>query len=238
MSADRAQGLTRRQFVLGLSAGAAAILASGCVPKPPLAASSTPPGVPTSAQLAKSELRVYGGQKLDSITTSIENSIVGVQYVDKAKWRLTVDGLVDTPAVYTFADLLAKFPADKQVHRLDCVEGWGEDQLWEGVRIADVLLASGVKKTATVVIFHGHDGYTTEYPVGYFDDTHLLVYKLNGVELTAERGYPLRLGAWSKWGYKWARWIERIELSSATNYQGYWESRGYSRDGERSQSSM
>lgn len=237
MSADRPGGLTRRQFVLGLSAGAAAILASGCVPRPPLA-SKGPTGFPTSAELSKTELKVYNGQKLDSITSSIENSIAGPQYVDKKTWRLKVDGLVDTPADYTFDELLAKFPADKQVHRLDCVEGWGEDQLWEGVRIADVLLAAGVKKAATVVILHGHDGYTTEYPVGYFDDTHLLVYKINGVELTVERGYPLRLGAWSKWGYKWIRWIERIELSNATGYKGYWESRGYSTNGERSQPSI
>jgi DMSO/TMAO reductase YedYZ molybdopterin-dependent catalytic subunit len=230
MVVERDNDITRRQLVVGLSAAAIAILASGCLPRPPLA----PPGFPSSADLAKSEIRSYNGTPLDSVTASIENSILGPQYVSKKTWRLTVNGLVDRPAVYTFDELLAKFKSDKQVHRLDCVEGWGETQLWEGVRIIDVLAASGVQKAATVVIFHGHDGYTTAFPVSYFKPEHLLVYKLNDVDLPAQRGYPLRLGAWSKWGYKWCRWIERLELSSNTNYYGYWESRGYGNDAERS----
>ncbi len=237
MTKDHTEGLTRREFVAGLGVGALAMLASGCVPRPPLV-SSNPSGFPTSEQLAKSELRVYNGQKLDSITASRENSIEGPQYVDKKSWRLTVDGLVDAVKTYTFDELIAAFPADKQVHRLDCVEGWSETQLWEGVRVADVIKASGVKSAAKMVILHGHDGYTTEFPVGYFDESHLLVYKLNGVDLSAQRGYPLRLGAWSKWGYKWIRWVERIELSADTTYLGYWESRGYSATGERSQPSL
>ena len=226
------QGISRRKFVTGLSASALLILASGCLPGAPL----VPPGFPTSEQLAKSEIRVYGGQKLDPITASDENSILGPQYVDKTAWRLTVNGLVDTPAIYKFDQLLAEFPSEKSVHTLNCVEGWSELQLWEGVRLLDVLKASGVQSAATVVIFHGHDGYTTEFPVGYFNDTHLLVHKINGVQLSAQRGYPLRLGVWSKWGYKWIRWVERIELSSDTNYRGYWESRGYGTSGELSSS--
>jgi DMSO/TMAO reductase YedYZ molybdopterin-dependent catalytic subunit len=231
VSAEHQHRITRRQFVTGLSATALALLASGCLPKPPLA----PPGFPTNEQLAKSELRVYNGQKLDSITQSIENSILGPQYIDIKKWSLTVDGLVDKPAVYTLDELLGKFETDRQVHNLECVEGWGENNLWEGVRVLDVLSASGVKPQAKTVIFHAHDGYTTEFPVGYFDRTHLLVYRLNGLPLSAQRGYPLRLGVWSKWGYKWCRWIERIELSSDANYLGYWESRGYSASGERTE---
>lgn len=229
MVADREDRITRRQFVVSLSAGALAILASGCLPRAPLA----PPGFPTAAELAKSEIRVYQGQRLDSITASIENSIKGPQYVDKATWSLLVDGLVDRTAVYTFAQLVGNFPANKQVHRLDCVEGWGETQLWEGVRILDVLDASGVEPAATTVILHAHDGYTTSFPVDYFTKEHLLVHRINAVDLAPERGAPLRLGAWSKWGYKWIRWIERIELSDDTEYRGYWESRGYSNDAER-----
>ena len=230
MRPDCEEGITRRQLVVGLSAAALALLASGCLPRPPLA----PSGFPTSAQLAKSQLLSYNGQKLDSITTSIENSISGPQYVDKATWRLTVDGLVDKPATYSLTELLAKFPASKQVHRLDCVEGWGETQLWEGVPVADVLRASGVQPAAKVVILHAHDGYTTSFPVDYFTPQYLLVHKINGVDLSPERGAPLRLGAWSKWGYKWIRWIERLELSADEGYRGYWESRGYSNDGEHS----
>jgi DMSO/TMAO reductase YedYZ molybdopterin-dependent catalytic subunit len=231
VSDDHHDAITRRQFVMGASASIAALLLTGCWPKPPL----VPAGVPTIEQLAKSQILTYKGQKLDSITASRENSIKGVQFIDRKTWKLTVDGLVSTPSTYTFDELLAKFTSEKQVHRLDCVEGWSENQLWEGVRMLDVLNASGVKPDAKVVILHGHDGYTTSYPVDYFKPEHLLVYRLNAVDLPAERGGPLRLGGWSKWGYKWIRWVERIELSADAGYKGYWESRGYSNTGERSQ---
>ena len=47
----------------------------------------------------------------------------------------------------------------------------------------------------------------------------------------AERGFPFQVVAESKYGYKWAKWITSIELSSDLNFKGYWESYGYSNDG-------
>jgi DMSO/TMAO reductase YedYZ molybdopterin-dependent catalytic subunit len=40
-------------------------------------------------------------------------------------------------------------------------------------------------------------------------------------------GYPFIVVAEEKLGYKWARWVTRIELSEDPDYQGYWEQRGY-----------
>jgi DMSO/TMAO reductase YedYZ molybdopterin-dependent catalytic subunit len=34
-----------------------------------------------------------------------------------------------------------------------------------------------------------------------------------------------------KWGYKWIKWVTRIEVSSDADYEGYWEQRGYNQDG-------
>ena len=39
----------------------------------------------------------------------------------------------------------------------------------------------------------------------------------------------------SKWGYKWIKWVTKIEVFNNTSYQGYWESRGYSNNGDLSQ---
>ena len=50
-------------------------------------------------------------------------------------------------------------------------------------------------------------------------------------------GFPFIFVAEDKWGYKWARWINRIELSSDESYQGYWESGGYSNEGNLSEPS-
>jgi DMSO/TMAO reductase YedYZ molybdopterin-dependent catalytic subunit len=37
-------------------------------------------------------------------------------------------------------------------------------------------------------------------------------------------------------GYKWVKWITEIELSDDEDYQGYWESRGYSDSGDLGES--
>jgi len=36
----------------------------------------------------------------------------------------------------------------------------------------------------------------------------------------------------NKYGYKWAKWVTRIELSSNTNFRGYWESNGYNNNAD------
>ena len=59
------------------------------------------------------------------------------------------------------------------------------------------------------------------------DNDILMAYAMNNVTLPAERGFPFELVAEDKWGYKWIKWIEEIELSSNPNYKGYWELRGY-----------
>ena len=42
--------------------------------------------------------------------------------------------------------------------------------------------------------------------------------------------FPLQLVAESKYGYKWIKWITKMELSDNVNYKGYWESYGYPND--------
>jgi DMSO/TMAO reductase YedYZ molybdopterin-dependent catalytic subunit len=61
----------------------------------------------------------------------------------------------------------------------------------------------------------------------------LLAYKMNGLTLPAEEGFPFMVVSESKWGYKWVKWVDEIELSSDTSYRGYWESRGYDNNGDR-----
>jgi DMSO/TMAO reductase YedYZ molybdopterin-dependent catalytic subunit len=185
-------------------------------------------------QLAPSQVRDYQGKKLDSITDFRENSIKGPQYLDPKTYRLTVDGLVAKPASYTYGQVLGDFKHFTKVVQLDCVEGWSVKILWEGVNVRDVLASAGVEPAARTVILHAHDGYTTSFPVEYLTgNDRLLAYKMNGVTMPPERGFPFQLVAEDKWGYKWIKWIERIELSPRTDYRGYWESRGYSNDGSR-----
>jgi len=84
------------------------------------------------------------------------------------------------------------------------------------------------------VIFYAADGYSTSLPLDYIEDRDiLLAYSMNGVTLPAERGFPFQLVAEDRWGYKWIKWVTRIEVSDDPSYRGYWEKRGFSQSGER-----
>lgn len=178
--------------------------------------------------LAAVEVKEYQGKDLSSIKDFRENSIDGPQYIDIQTYRLQIDGLVDNPQEYTYDEVL-DHTAYKKLVTLHCVEGWSVDILWEGILLKDLFDEATVKDTANTVIFYSYDGYSTSLPLDIILDYNIIIaYSMNGVELPPERGFPFQLVAQSKFGYKWAKWITRIELSDDSEYEGYWESRGYS----------
>lgn len=179
------------------------------------------------------EIREYEGQKLSSISDFRENSIKGTQSIDNESYRLVVTGLVNNEKEYTYDDVINNHQLFEKVVTLHCVEGWDVTILWEGVLVKDLIEEAGVDSRAKVVIFYAYDGYSTSLPLDYVVDNDILMaYKMNGVVLPPERGFPFQLVAESKLGYKWIKWITEIELSDDVNYRGYWESRGFSNDAD------
>jgi DMSO/TMAO reductase YedYZ molybdopterin-dependent catalytic subunit len=179
------------------------------------------------------EIKEYEGQKLSSISDFRENSIKGTQSIDNEGYRLVVTGLVNNEMEYTYDDVINNHQLFEKVVTLHCVEGWDVTILWEGVLVKDLIEEAGVDSRAKVVIFYAYDGYSTSLPLDYVVDNDILMaYKMNGVVLPPERGYPFQLVAESKLGYKWIKWITEIELSDDVNYRGYWESRGFSNDAD------
>jgi len=183
------------------------------------------------------EVRSYEGERLDSVNDFVENSIKGPQDVDITAYRLAVNGLVSRPATYTYDQVVTGETTYTKVVQLDCVEGWSVKILWEGVLLSDLIDRAGPSAEATTVVFHAADGYTTSLPLQFIRDRKiLLAYKMNGIAIPKERGYPFMVVAEDHWGYKWAKWVTGIELSSDPRYLGYWETRGYSQSGIRSES--
>jgi DMSO/TMAO reductase YedYZ molybdopterin-dependent catalytic subunit len=179
------------------------------------------------------EVREYKGENLSSINAFRENSIKGPQYVDTETYELEITGLVANPTSYKYDEVVDDNENFKKVVRLNCVEGWAVNLLWEGVLVRDVLEEAAPLPEANTIIFHAYDGYTTSFPLEYVEMYDILMaYKMNEVTLPPERGYPFQLVAESKWGYKWIKWITKIELSDDEDYRGYWESRGYSDSGD------
>ena len=186
-----------------------------------------------SKELPSVEVREYEGERLSSVNDFMENSIKGPQRVDIASYRLEITGLVSTPGNYTYDEVIDRPESYKKVVTLDCVEGWSVTILWEGVLVRDLIGEAGVLPDARTVIFHAYDGYTTSFPLDYIMNNDIIMaYKMNDITIPPERGFPFQLVAESKWGYKWIKWITKIELSSDVNYRGYWESRGYSDSGD------
>jgi len=179
------------------------------------------------------EIREYEGQKLSSIDDFRENSIKGPQFIDNESYRLVVTGLVNNETEYTYGDVISNHQLFEKVVALHCVEGWDVTILWEGVLVKDLIEEAGVDSGAKVVVFYAYDGYSTSLPLDYIinNDT-LMAYKMNGVVLPPERGFPFQLVAESKYGYKWIKWVTQIELSDNVDYRGYWESRGFSNDAD------
>ena len=179
------------------------------------------------------EIREYEGDDLSSVDAFRENSIKGPQTIDIESYSLSITGLCQEPKSYTYDEVIDGYTNYKKVSELHCVEGWSVTILWEGVLVQELIAQSSPLPEARVVIFHAYDGYTTSFPIEYIiDNDILLAFKMNGLTLPVGRGFPFHLVADSKWGYKWIKWVTKIELSDDIDYEGYWESRGYSNTGD------
>lgn len=187
--------------------------------------------------LAPTEVRSYQGKDLSSVNDFRENSIAGPQQINISGYRLTVTCLTNRTAVYSYDQILSKFPHYSKVVTLHCVEGWDTTILWEGVLVRDLIADAGADPRANTVVLTAHDGYTTSFPLTYFTERDIIMaYRMNNLTLPVERGYPFQLVAEDKWGYKWIKWIEKIELTDDPSYRGYWEQRGYSNTGDLNKS--
>lgn len=211
----------------------AAVVSAGCASLIPPSGTPIPPAAselvtaPPAADLGKVEINEYKGKRLDKLSAAQENSIKGPQRVDMKSYRLNVTGRVATPLSLTYSQVTT-MPAFQKVTVLNCVEGWSVTWLWQGVKIKDLLERAGYDRKAKIVIFRSYDGYSTSLPLDYIVSRNILLgYRMNGVALPAERGYPFQVVAEDRAGYKWAKWVTDIEVSNDTAFRGYWEQRGY-----------
>jgi DMSO/TMAO reductase YedYZ molybdopterin-dependent catalytic subunit len=153
--------------------------------------------------------------------------------IDPATFSLTVSGLVENPLSFSFEDITS-MQAEERLVDLPCVEGWTETALWKGTRLAPLLEQAGVLEGADNVVFSSPGGYTTSLTLADIEEADpLLAYGANGEMLPHDQGFPLRLVVPDRLGYKWIKWVTAIEVISG-EYEGYWESRGYSNEADAS----
>ncbi|MGZ9113445.1 MAG: molybdopterin-dependent oxidoreductase [Brevundimonas sp.] len=158
-----------------------------------------------------------------------------------ADYRLVIDGLVERPLTLSLTDLRAR-PAQTQITKHDCVEGWTSIGEWTGVRLETLLDEAGLKPEARYIVFHcfdaldqREDGERYYESIDLVDARHpqtILAYAMNGETLPVPHGAPLRLRVERQIGYKHAKYIRRIEAVESFAHigqgkGGYWEDRGY-----------
>ena len=181
----------------------------------------------TENRYSELEIREYEGTRLDPSVGPRDNSIAGIQNVELEGYALKITGLVQEEQSFTYEEILA-MPAAEKLITLHCVEGWEATVLWKGTSIGDLIQLAEADQKADTVIFHCVDGYTTSMPLAdILERNMILAYSSNGIPLPPALGFPFIVVAEDKWGYKWARWVDAIILSSDTEYKGYWEERGF-----------
>lgn len=147
--------------------------------------------------------------------------------VPERKFRLDLDGAVENRQSLNLADYMA-LPMTGSVSDMHCVTQWSRyDNRWKGVSARALLNVVKPDLRVGHVIFHAHDGYTTNVTLAQFDQPDVfLVHEWNGEPITRQHGGPVRMLIPRLYLWKSAKWIRRIEFV-ISDRRGFWETRGY-----------
>lgn len=160
-----------------------------------------------------------------------ERHHAGIAEIDPSKHRLMINGLVESPLVFTMEDL-KRFPRENHIFFLECAANSGmewhgaqlngcqfthgmvHNVMYTGVRLKRVLEEAGLKTNAKWIMPEGADasGMNRSVPIEKALDDCILAYAMNGEALRPEQGYPLRLVVPGWEGNMWVKWLRRIEV--------------------------
>ncbi|MDE4172819.1 sulfite dehydrogenase [Phaeobacter sp. PT47_59] len=153
----------------------------------------------------------------------------------KEDYRLMINGLVDTPLVFSYADL-ERFPRENRVYFCECAANsgmeWAGAQLngaqfthgmihnmeYSGVSLRTLLEEAGLDAAGDLkdkwVYVEGADASSNgrSIPMDKALDDVLVAFKANGEALRKEHGYPVRLVVPGWEGNMWVKWLRRIEV--------------------------
>jgi DMSO/TMAO reductase YedYZ molybdopterin-dependent catalytic subunit len=132
-----------------------------------------------------------------------------------ADWRLTVDGMVARPSTFSLGEL-KRFPLRSQITHQACEEGWSFIAEWSGVPLSAVLNFVGISPQAKFVVFFPFDESWDSLDLSdAFHQQTLLAYGLNGEDLPAPHGAPLRLRVARQLGYKSVKYLSRVTVTDS-----------------------
>ncbi len=158
-----------------------------------------------------------------AITTNADHYVVTQNASDPTPnidlWRLEVTGLVKNPGTYTFTEV-QQLPSTSRPITLQCIASGTVGHListaiWQGVPLRSLLEKhGGPASNARYVAFSSVDGYTVSLPLNeVLMADALLAWRMNGVDIPARHGYPMRVLIPGRYGEENAKWLTRVELT-------------------------
>lgn len=147
---------------------------------------------------------------------------------DPENWSFRVSGAVDEELELSW-DEFTDLPSVTQRQDFHCVTGWSRlDCRFTGVPFTALVEAVEPTAEAVHVLFHAHDGYTTDLPLETCARPEVLfAWELDGEPLPPDHGGPLRVVTPHRYAYKGAKWVDGVEFCTEPVH-GFWEQRGYS----------
>ena len=148
------------------------------------------------------------------------------------QWTFSASGLIENPINWTWEDFQAQ-PQTELTTDIHCVTTWSRyDNTWVGVTARHFLDLVKPKPNAAFLVFHSHDGYTTNVPLKYFDDDDvMLAHSWNGSQIAREHGGPMRPIIPKLYFWKSAKWVKHVTFLDK-DAPGFWEVRGYHNTGD------
>jgi DMSO/TMAO reductase YedYZ molybdopterin-dependent catalytic subunit len=155
-----------------------------------------------------------------------------VPTVDRERWLLSVDGVVEEPYVLDWRALL-ELPQIEWTGDIHCVTRWSKfDMHWRGVSTASLIERARPRADASHLLAHSYDGYTTNLPLDdVLSHPSLIALEADGAALEADHGGPARLLVPHLYLWKSAKWINRLEILDGDTL-GFWERNGYHHRGD------
>jgi sulfoxide reductase catalytic subunit YedY len=209
---------------------AAGALAIGSIAPPAMAKIATTPSRFSTDEEPNTWEEITSYNNFYEFGTSKEDPKRYAGQLTTDPWSVQIDGLVDRPGTYDFADIIDGVQMEERIYRLRCVEAWSMVVPWVGFELKDLLDRVGVQSGARYVAFEtlvrpsempGVNRQTVPWP--YREGLRLdeamhpltiLATGLYGEEMPNQNGAPIRLIVPWKYGFKSIKSIVRISLTA------------------------
>jgi DMSO/TMAO reductase YedYZ molybdopterin-dependent catalytic subunit len=159
------------------------------------------------------------------------------------EWRLRLGGLVASSREWTL-EALRRYEPIHQFVTLSCISNPVAGSLigtqrWTGVPLRRLIEEAGPSSRAAHLNMRAADGFHESLPLAEAlgDGRIMLVYAWDGLPLSPEHGFPLRLYIPGRYGMKQPKWLVSIDVAERAE-TGYWVRRGWDREARMKSTSV